>query len=108
MMTPGDFASLQEGREGLSTEDYIAWKLPYVHSALSPRVKTDRISSEEEDPEEYPFPLTLRNKRAGNATDEYQANSVQLDGASSPPSVAINGGVSSAATAEAAVMAAVS
>ena len=27
-MTPGDFASLQEGREGLSTEDYIAWKLP--------------------------------------------------------------------------------
>jgi len=29
MMTPGDFASLQEGREGLSTEDYIAWKLPY-------------------------------------------------------------------------------
>jgi len=30
MMTPGDFASLQEGREGLSTEDYIAWKLPCV------------------------------------------------------------------------------
>lgn len=28
MMTPGDFASLSEGREGLSTEDYIAWKLP--------------------------------------------------------------------------------
>ena len=28
MMTPGDFASIQEGREGLSTEDYIAWKLP--------------------------------------------------------------------------------
>ena len=28
MMTPGDFASLQEGREGLSTEHYIAWKLP--------------------------------------------------------------------------------
>ena len=28
MMTPSDFASLQEGREGLSTEDYIAWKLP--------------------------------------------------------------------------------
>ncbi|KAI9851992.1 MAG: glycogen synthase isoform 1 [Thelocarpon superellum] len=43
MMTPGDFASLQEGREGLSTEDYIAWKLP-----------------EEEDGEENPFPLTLR------------------------------------------------
>ncbi|OAX83075.1 glycogen [starch] synthase [Emergomyces africanus] len=46
-MTPGDFASLQEGREGLSTEDYIAWKLP-----------------EEEDGEEYPFPLTLRKKAA--------------------------------------------
>ncbi|KAI9798662.1 MAG: glycogen synthase isoform 1 [Piccolia ochrophora] len=43
MMTPGDFASLQEGREGLSTEDYVAWKLP-----------------EEEDPDDYPFPLTLR------------------------------------------------
>jgi glycogen(starch) synthase len=28
MMTPSDFASLQEGREGLSTEDYISWKLP--------------------------------------------------------------------------------
>ena len=28
LMTPGDFASLQEGHEGLSTEDYIAWKLP--------------------------------------------------------------------------------
>jgi glycogen(starch) synthase len=28
VMTPGDFGSLQEGREGLSTEDYIAWKLP--------------------------------------------------------------------------------
>lgn len=28
VMTPGDFASLLEGREGLSTEDYIAWKLP--------------------------------------------------------------------------------
>ena len=28
MMTPGDFASLHEGREGLSTEDYVAWKLP--------------------------------------------------------------------------------
>jgi glycogen synthase len=27
-MTPGDFASLQEGREGLSTEDYVSWKLP--------------------------------------------------------------------------------
>ncbi|KID99334.1 glycogen synthase, partial [Metarhizium majus ARSEF 297] len=48
MMTPGDFASLQEGREGLSTEDYVAWKLPA-----------------EEDPEEYPFPLTLHTKQPG-------------------------------------------
>lgn len=47
MMTPGDFASLQEGREGLSTEDYIAWKLP-----------------EEEEAEDYPFPLTLKQKKA--------------------------------------------
>ncbi|KAI9828465.1 MAG: glycogen synthase isoform 1 [Thelocarpon impressellum] len=47
MMTPGDFASLQEGREGLSTEDYIAWKLP-----------------EEEDPDDYPpFPLMLRSQK---------------------------------------------
>ncbi|KAL8829750.1 MAG: hypothetical protein Q9170_006036 [Blastenia crenularia] len=47
MMTPGDFASLQEGREGLSTEDYIAWRLP-----------------EEEDPDEdYAFPLTLKDPR---------------------------------------------
>lgn len=35
VMTPGDFASLQEGREGLSTEDYIAWKLPYDAHFLS-------------------------------------------------------------------------
>ena len=47
MMTPGDFASLQEGREGLSTEDYIAWKLP-----------------EEEEEADYPFPLTLKQKKA--------------------------------------------
>ncbi|KAF1731129.1 Glycogen (starch) synthase [Beauveria bassiana] len=46
MMTPGDFASLQEGREGLNTEDYVSWKLPA-----------------EEDPDEYPFPLTLRTKQ---------------------------------------------
>jgi hypothetical protein len=30
MMTPGDFASLQEGLEGLGTDDYITWKLPYA------------------------------------------------------------------------------
>ncbi|PUU77630.1 glycogen synthase [Tuber borchii] len=43
MMTPGDFPSLQEGMEGLNTDDYVSWRLP-----------------EEEDPEEYHFPLTLR------------------------------------------------
>ncbi|KAL8692359.1 MAG: hypothetical protein Q9218_002610 [Villophora microphyllina] len=48
MMTPGDFASLQEGREGLSTEDYIAWKLP---------------EKDEEDVDDYAFPLTLKDKR---------------------------------------------
>ncbi|KAJ6155823.1 Glycogen synthase [Penicillium chermesinum] len=49
MMTPGDFASLQEGREGLSTEDYIAWKLP-----------------EEEEPDEPFFPLTLRTRKSAD------------------------------------------
>lgn len=48
MMTPGDFGSLQEGREGLSTEDYIAWKLP-----------------EEEDPDDFAFPLTLKSPSKG-------------------------------------------
>ncbi|KFY46144.1 hypothetical protein V495_02635 [Pseudogymnoascus sp. VKM F-4514 (FW-929)] len=57
VMTPGDFGSLQEGREGLSTEDYIAWKLP-----------------EEEDPDEYPFPLTLRTRRpSGTSLDAMSA-----------------------------------
>ncbi|KAK4213354.1 putative glycogen synthase [Rhypophila decipiens] len=60
MMTPGDFASLQEGREGLTTEDYVAWKLP-----------------EEEDPEEYSFPLTLRPRASGPATP---LDGVQLNG----------------------------
>ncbi|KAF8425488.1 glycogen synthase [Tirmania nivea] len=48
MMTPGDFASLQEGREGLNTEDYVGWRLP-----------------DEEDPDDYPFPLTLRSPKQG-------------------------------------------
>jgi glycogen(starch) synthase len=72
MMTPGDFASLQEGMEGLSTEDYIAWKLP-----------------EEEDPDEYPFPLTLRAKRGSNA------GSAQMDGADeTSPGLNGSGGIS--------------
>ncbi|KFY08798.1 hypothetical protein V491_08407, partial [Pseudogymnoascus sp. VKM F-3775] len=38
-------------------EDYIAWKLP-----------------EEEDPDEYPFPLTLRTRRpSGSAIDSLSA-----------------------------------
>lgn len=55
MMTPGDFGTLQEGRQGLSTEDYVRFRLP-----------------EEEDPNEYPFPLTLRHsthKGASNSLD---------------------------------------
>ncbi|KAI9676446.1 MAG: glycogen synthase isoform 1 [Caeruleum heppii] len=62
MMTPGDFASLQEGREGLSTEDYIAWKLP-----------------EEEDADDYPFPLTLRTKKSGGPTSPADASPVLAD-----------------------------
>lgn len=68
MMTPGDFASLQEGREGLSTEDYIAWKLP-----------------EEEDPDEYPFPLTLKTKTPRGA-------GLEGSGASTPTMAGTTGG----------------
>ncbi|KAF3912934.1 hypothetical protein AA313_de0209833 [Arthrobotrys entomopaga] len=60
MMTPGDFGSLQEGKELLNTEDYINWKLP-----------------EEEDPDEYHFPLTLRSprsKQSVNGTDGANGN----------------------------------
>lgn len=70
MMTPGDFGSLQEGREGLSTEDYIAWKLP----------------EEDDAEEEYPFPLTLRAKKGSN-TDSPAA----LDGAIDNPIIATGG-----------------
>ncbi|XXH00377.1 hypothetical protein Hte_006721 [Hypoxylon texense] len=63
MMTPGDFASLQEGREGLNTEDYVAWKLP-----------------EEEDPDEYPFPLTLRTKKTNFSGPASPLDGVQING----------------------------
>ncbi|KAI5854352.1 glycogen synthase [Tricharina praecox] len=46
MMTPGDFPSLQEGMENLDTDDYVGWRLP-----------------EEEDTDDYPFPLTLRQPK---------------------------------------------
>ena len=66
MMTPGDFASLQEGREGLSTEDYIAWKLPEEVSKVvlggdGGLVCVLTVFLQEE-PEDYPFPLTLKQK----------------------------------------------
>ena len=67
-MTPGDFASLQEGREGLSTEDYIAWKLPlvtlyFVDDYSDYREQADNMFSEEEDPDDYAFPLNLRSPK---------------------------------------------
>ena len=63
-MTPGDFASLQEGHEGLSTEDYIAWKLPYVLCSSSYVLdESNSLFSEEEDSDDYPFPLTLKTPR---------------------------------------------
>lgn len=65
MMTPGDFASLQEGREGLSTEDYISWRLPYVLSESIPMSQANG-GSEEEEPEEHFFPLTLRTKKVAD------------------------------------------
>lgn len=51
MMTPGDFATIQEVKEGLDTEDYIAWRLP---------------NSEEEEPDDHYFPLTLRTKKSSD------------------------------------------
>lgn len=68
MMTPGDFASLQEGREGLSTEDYIAWKLP----------------EEEEEADVYPFPLTLKSRRGSLAGS--------AEGAAPNGTAGVNGG----------------
>ncbi|KAI9707782.1 MAG: glycogen synthase isoform 1 [Candelina mexicana] len=68
MMTPGDFASIQEGKEGLSTEDYIAWKLP-----------------EEEDPDDYPFPLTLKTPKrpsGPNSPVEGLVNGASFNGGS--------------------------
>ena len=63
-MTPGDFASLQEGHEGLSTEDYIAWKLPYVPVLCDGIFSiSNRSFREEEDADDYPFPLTLKSPR---------------------------------------------
>ncbi|KAM5437416.1 glycogen synthase isoform 1 [Microsporum canis] len=46
-MTPGDFASIQEGREGLDTEDYISYKVP----------------TGSDDEEEDSLPVPIRPKR---------------------------------------------
>ncbi|CCX35420.1 Glycogen [starch] synthase [Taphrina deformans PYCC 5710] len=46
-MTPGDLGSLQEGLQGLNTEDYVSYKLAE--------------ESNEEEENDYPFPLTLKN-----------------------------------------------
>ncbi|KAI9781338.1 MAG: glycogen synthase isoform 1 [Peltula sp. TS41687] len=59
LMTPGDFASLQEGREGLSTEDYIAWKLPV----------------EEDDADDYAFPLMLKLRKPSGPTSPVESPS---------------------------------
>lgn len=92
MMTPGDFASLQEGREGLSTEDYIAWKLPWVSipyfrysveratSHIEPITANSALCREEEDPDDYAFPLTLRSPASKTLP------------AASPMQATINGG----------------
>lgn len=81
MMTPGDFASLQEGREGLSTEDYIAWKLP-----------------EEEEEADYPFPLTLKQKKAAGF-DGAGSGAVTPTGTSAGAAPAVNGGANGNGTA---------
>ncbi|KAK9380809.1 glycogen synthase [Kockiozyma suomiensis] len=47
MMTPGDFGSLQEVREGLDTDDYVGFKLP-----------------EEDEDEPFPYPLSLKRPTA--------------------------------------------
>ncbi|KAI5309693.1 hypothetical protein KEM55_002644 [Ascosphaera atra] len=54
MMTPGDFGTLQEGLEGVSMEDYFAWRLP----------------AEEDDAEDYyhHFPVQLK-KRSNPGSD---------------------------------------
>jgi glycogen(starch) synthase len=86
-MTPGDFGSIQEGREGLSTEDYIAWRLPYVYlkalyiaciwnGFVNALLRSNR---EEEETEEYPFPIALRSKKT-NDRPMSPLDSVKLNG----------------------------
>jgi hypothetical protein len=56
-MTPGDFASLLEGMEGLTTEDYIAWKLPYVfNETIDERLLTN-LTVKKKIQKNSPFPL---------------------------------------------------
>ena len=71
----------------------------------------NRPRSEEEDAEDYAFPLTLRSKRTGNPTDEYQATTpTQLDGTEEEnpmpqhqEKVSVNGKIRSAASVEASI-----
>ncbi|KAI5290436.1 hypothetical protein KEM52_000448, partial [Ascosphaera acerosa] len=53
MMTPGDFGTIQEGLEGLSMEDYIAWRLP----------------ADEDDAEDYYHHFPVQLKRKGISSD---------------------------------------
>ena len=108
MMTPGDFASLQEGREGLSTEDYIAWKLPEEVSQSPPQptqLHTQRPHDtnvhvvQQEEEEAYPFPLHLKQKNkpavaGGAATD----GTVAPGGESAAPALANGTGTGATVT----------
>ena len=115
LMTPGDFASLQEGHEGLSTEDYIAWKLPYVIPVPTPSpspvllvrsasslVDADRLDSEEEDGEDYPFPLTLKQPKRGNILGSMSpvvpAETPSINGSAATTDGAADAGVDGVAT----------
>jgi glycogen(starch) synthase len=76
MMTPGDFASLQEGHESLSTEDYVAWKLP----------------EEEDGDDAYPFPLTLKAPKNSGSTSGLNFGGDAAGSATADPTASISGG----------------
>ncbi|KEZ39965.1 Glycogen [starch] synthase [Scedosporium apiospermum] len=79
-MTPGDFASLQEGKEGLSTEDYIAWKLQYEVPPpkeaslvkadplfVPPNSLTNTLSRDDHE-DDYEWSVAVRPKPSGPAS----------------------------------------